>query len=325
PAHAIPASSLPAWRAAAGPLAGSRGPGARRPGRHRERLLRRLPASAPRSRSPARDARGGDVGRPARDACALGAAGGVPAGDGARGRGRHPRRPAAGQRGRHRALGRAARLGDRPRRPSAGLDRRGTGLLLRDLPRLRAWARAPGADERASLLRGLRARDGMHPSLGHRHRLRDPAPARRGRSTRRRRRDRPRRPLPRMAALGRLIAFALALVLVAAPAEAHGNWSGGGFYAGLLQPIYHPEALLAALALVLWSTQQEPSAGFLVCAAFTATIALGSSLALLGARIPGAEWGTRAAMLAFGPLAAARLRLPGQLGAALAAAAGLAS
>lgn len=128
-----------------------------------------------------------------------------------------------------------------------------------------------------------------------------------------------------MAALGRLIAFALALVLVAAPAEAHGNWSGGDFYAGLLQPIYHPESLLAALALVLWSTQQEPSAGFLVCAAFTATIALGSSLALLGARIPGAEWGTRAAMLAFGPLAAARLRLPGQLGAALAAAAGLAS
>jgi len=128
-----------------------------------------------------------------------------------------------------------------------------------------------------------------------------------------------------MAALGRLIAFGLALVLVAAPAEAHGNWSGGDFYAGLLQPIYHPESLLAALALVLWSTQQESSAGLLVCAAFTATIVLGSSLALLGARIPGAEWGTRAAMLAFGPLAAARLRLPGQLGAALAAAAGLAS
>jgi len=128
-----------------------------------------------------------------------------------------------------------------------------------------------------------------------------------------------------MAALGRLIAAALALVLVAAPAQAHGNFNGGDFYAGLLQPIYHPESLLAALALVLWSTQLEPSAGFGVCAAFTAGIVLGSALALLGARVPAAEWGTRAAMLAFGPLAAARLRLPAPLGAALAAAAGLAS
>ena len=128
-----------------------------------------------------------------------------------------------------------------------------------------------------------------------------------------------------MAALVRLIAAALAVVLVAAPAQAHGNFNGGDFYAGLLQPIYHPESLLAALALVLWSTQLEPSAGFAACAAFVAAIVLGSALALLGARVPGAEWGTRAAMLAFGPLAAARLRLPAPLGAALAAVAGLAS
>jgi urease accessory protein len=128
-----------------------------------------------------------------------------------------------------------------------------------------------------------------------------------------------------MAALGRLIATALALVLLAAPAEAHGNFNGGDFYAGLLQPIYHPESLLAALALVLWSTQQAPRAGFLVCAAFAAAVGLGSATALLGVRIPGAEWGTRAAMLVFGPMAAARLRLPALLGAALAALAGLAS
>ena len=128
-----------------------------------------------------------------------------------------------------------------------------------------------------------------------------------------------------MAALGRLIAAALALSLLAAPAQAHGNWSGGDFYAGLLQPIYHPESLLAALAIVLWSTQQEPNAGFLVCAAFVTAVVVGSATALLGARVPGAEWGTRVAMLTFGPLAAAHLRLPMLFGAALAAVAGLAS
>jgi hydrogenase/urease accessory protein HupE len=128
-----------------------------------------------------------------------------------------------------------------------------------------------------------------------------------------------------MAALGRLIAASLALVLLAAPAEAHGNFNGGDFYAGLLQPVYHPESLLAALALVLWSTQQAPRAGFLACAAFAGAIALGGAAALLGVRLPAAEWGTRAAMLVFGPLAAARLRLPLPMAAALAVLAGLAS
>ena len=127
-----------------------------------------------------------------------------------------------------------------------------------------------------------------------------------------------------MAALGRLIATALALSLVATPAQAHGNFNGGDFYAGLLQPIYHPESLLAALALVLWSTQQTARAGFLACAGFTAAVALGSAMALLGQRLPGAEWGTRAAMLVFGPMAAAQLRLPAFAAAGLAALAGLA-
>ena len=49
-------------------------------------------------------------------------------------------------------------------------------------------------------------------------------------------------------------------LLVAAPAYAHGSAQIGDFYQGLFQPVFHPEFLLGAVAIALWSTQQQQRA-----------------------------------------------------------------
>jgi len=117
----------------------------------------------------------------------------------------------------------------------------------------------------------------------------------------------------------------LALLCVAAPAHAHGNANLGDFYQGLLQPVYHPEFLLGALVIALWSTQQEDRAAFATCVSFSLAIAAGSALALYGVGNEAtSSWGPRLAMLAVGPMVAARLRLPLPVCATLAGVAGLA-
>jgi urease accessory protein len=119
------------------------------------------------------------------------------------------------------------------------------------------------------------------------------------------------------------LAFAAAL-LYSVPAHAHTNAQLGDFYQGLLQPVFHPEFLLAAVAIALWSTQQEGRTKFATCAAFATAVLIGSAAALLGVRAEASLWGPRLCMLAVGPLVAARVRLPLAACAALGFAAGLA-
>lgn len=117
---------------------------------------------------------------------------------------------------------------------------------------------------------------------------------------------------------------AILLLFAASPAHAHGNSNLGDFYAGLFQPFFHFEFLLAALAIALWSTQQSGRAPFAICAGFAAGVFAGSAAAQLGLHPDAVAWGPRAAMLVGGPLVAARVSLPLAIGAALAIAAGLA-
>jgi urease accessory protein len=117
---------------------------------------------------------------------------------------------------------------------------------------------------------------------------------------------------------------AIALLFLASPAHAHGNTNLGDFYAGLFQPFFHFEFLLAALAIALWSTQQAGRAPFAICAGFAAGVFAGSTAAQLGLHPDAAVWGPRVAMLIGGPLVAARVSLPLAAGTALAIAAGLA-
>jgi len=119
-------------------------------------------------------------------------------------------------------------------------------------------------------------------------------------------------------------AVLLAALLAAGPAHAHGNAKLGDFYQGLLQPVFHPEFLLGALAIALWSTQQEGRAAFAACTGFAAGVVIGSAASLLGVAGAASIWGPRLCMLVVGPLVAARVRLPVAACAALAAAAGLA-
>ena len=120
------------------------------------------------------------------------------------------------------------------------------------------------------------------------------------------------------------VGLVLVASLAAAPAQAHGNAQLGDFYAGLFQPFFHPEFLLAALAIALWSTQQEPSSAVALCVGFAAAVLAGSAVAELGAAADASAWGPRLCALAVGPLVAARVRVPATLAAVVAIAAGLA-
>jgi hydrogenase/urease accessory protein HupE len=122
-----------------------------------------------------------------------------------------------------------------------------------------------------------------------------------------------------------LAALALALSLFAAkPAHAHTNANLGDFYQGLLQPVFHPEFLLGALAIALWSTQQQGRVTLAICAGFAAGVAIGDAAALFGVGGEGSTWGPRLCMLVVGPMVAARVRMPRPASAALATVAGLA-
>lgn len=122
----------------------------------------------------------------------------------------------------------------------------------------------------------------------------------------------------------RAIRLALAFLLAATgTAAAHTDANLGDLYQGLLQPLFHPDFLLAALAVALWSTQQAAPSAIGTCAGFTAGVIAGSGLALAGTPMGAPALGPLLVMLAVGPLVAAALRVPTVVGASLGAAAGV--
>ena len=113
-------------------------------------------------------------------------------------------------------------------------------------------------------------------------------------------------------------------LLLASPAGAHGNANLGDLYQGMLQPLFHPEFLLAALAIALWSTQQEGRTAVAICTGFMGGVLVGSAGALLGLGGGEMPWIPCLIMLVVGPLVAASVRVPAAAGATLGVVAGLA-
>jgi urease accessory protein len=105
---------------------------------------------------------------------------------------------------------------------------------------------------------------------------------------------------------------------------AHGSMAMGELYAGLLQPELHFETALPILALALWAAQQEARLLWQLPLAFAGAALAAGCAALFGAALPGAAAVQTAAMLGFGALVAARVRLPAPAALALAGVAGLA-
>lgn len=105
---------------------------------------------------------------------------------------------------------------------------------------------------------------------------------------------------------------------------AHGSMAMGELYAGLLQPVLHFESLLPILALALWASQQGAPLLWQLPLAFAGAALVAACVALVGFAVPGAAQVQSAAMLGFGGLVAARVRLPVAAALALAALAGLA-
>ena len=105
---------------------------------------------------------------------------------------------------------------------------------------------------------------------------------------------------------------------------AHGSMAMGELYAGLLQPVLHFESLLPILALALWAAQQGAPLLWQLPLAFAAAALAAACAALLGLALPGAALVQSAAMLGFGGLVAARVRMPAVVALGLAALAGLA-
>ena len=129
----------------------------------------------------------------------------------------------------------------------------------------------------------------------------------------------------RAASARRAAALALALCLPASPALAHGTLQAGEFYSGFVQPVFHPESLLALLALLLWSTQLgEPDAYRVPFAGCAAALA-GAASAWLGSELAAVTWVERGATLGIALLVAARRPLPGPAALALAVAVGFAA
>lgn len=120
-------------------------------------------------------------------------------------------------------------------------------------------------------------------------------------------------------------ALLLAIGLPASEALAHGTIKAGDFYSGLVQPVFHPESLLALLALLLWSTQLAEPQGYLVPFVFCAAALAGCASAWLASDLPAVAWVERGATLVLGLLVAARWSLPRAAALALAVALGLAT
>ena len=104
----------------------------------------------------------------------------------------------------------------------------------------------------------------------------------------------------------------------------HGSMAMGELYAGLLQPVLHFESLLPILGLALWAAQRGAPLAWQLPVAFAGAAAVAGCAALAGVAVPGAAAAQTAAMLGFGALVAARVRLPAAAALTLAGVAGLA-
>jgi hydrogenase/urease accessory protein HupE len=102
------------------------------------------------------------------------------------------------------------------------------------------------------------------------------------------------------------VAALLAGALVPGAARAHGATNVGDFYAGLAQPLYHPESLLLLVALGLFAGQAPAERRYAAPVAFAAATLVGAAAALLGLEAPVAIWVLRAGTIALGLLVAAR-------------------
>jgi len=107
-----------------------------------------------------------------------------------------------------------------------------------------------------------------------------------------------------------------------APAAAHGM-RVGEFYAGLAQPLFHPESLLLLLAFGIWAGRREPHPPGALPLVFVVAVGVGASAGLVGLALPPAAWAVRAGALVFGLLAAAERTAPLPVAALLCAVVGL--
>lgn len=108
---------------------------------------------------------------------------------------------------------------------------------------------------------------------------------------------------------GRVAALLLSIgvVTIPIPVAAHGSLAAGDFYTGLLQPVFHLDALLPLVALALWSTQLDEVEVWRLPAVFTSAALVGGGAAILGFRVQAAAWTPQMAMLVLGLLVATRL------------------
>jgi urease accessory protein len=105
---------------------------------------------------------------------------------------------------------------------------------------------------------------------------------------------------------------------------AHGSMAMGELYSGMLQPVLHFESLLPILALALWAVQLGEPLLWQLPLAFAGAALVAAVVGLLGVAAPFAPHVQSAAMLGFGGLVAARLRVPAPLALGVAVLAGLA-
>lgn len=107
-------------------------------------------------------------------------------------------------------------------------------------------------------------------------------------------------------------------LLAAGTASAHaGHDAGGGLLAGLVHPWLGVDHLLAMLAIGLWSVRPGGSPGRAVPWLVALGMLLGAGLAWGGMRVPGIETGIALSVLLAGLSAAALVKPPTALGAAL--------
>lgn len=121
-----------------------------------------------------------------------------------------------------------------------------------------------------------------------------------------------------------VLLLAIGLMTIPLPASAHGSLAAGDFYTGLLQPVFHLDALLPLVALALWSTQLDESEAWRVPAVFIGAALVGGAAAILGFKVQAAAWAPQTAMLVLGLLVATSLSPPKIIILALAVTGGLA-
>lgn len=111
---------------------------------------------------------------------------------------------------------------------------------------------------------------------------------------------------PRRLRIARALPVLAAGSLLAGPAHAHGAANLGDFYAGLAQPLYHPESLLLIVAFGLWIGQAPGDRKLPMLLAFAGAVLAGAALAFAGVAVPGMAWSVRGGALLVGGLVALR-------------------